>query len=383
MVDWHGKSLKIGELNIRVPIVQGGMGIGISGKKLAAAVADQGGVGVISSVAIGHLGIPLIDEEVAALAKERKESRNISVLRQEIRAAKKMTTGVLGVNIMVAITEFAQTAKAAVEEGIDIIFAGAGLPLDLPESLKDEGKTKLVPIISSAKAAALIAKRWMKKYQYIPDAFVLEGPAAGGHLGFSKEQIEDPKFQLESLIPEVLKEIRRIEEETGKEIPLIAGGGVFTGEDIHRIMALGASAVQIGTRFVVTEECDADISFKETYINCTQDDIAIIESPVGLPGRAFMNKFLSQAKEGEQHPKSCPRHCITNCAGKEAPYCISSALINACIGKQDQGFAFIGANGWRVKEITTVKKLFEELSAEFNKAMSESSQSKRIVSTNL
>lgn len=377
MIDWQGKSLKIGELNIRIPIVQGGMGIGISGRKLAAAVAEQGGLGVISSVAIGHLGIPLVNEDVMALAQKRKESKNISILRQEIRAAKEMTTGVLGVNIMVAITEFAQTAKAAVEEGIDVIFAGAGLPLDLPECLKDGGKTKLVPIISSAKAAALIAKRWMKKYQYIPDAFVLEGPKAGGHLGFSHEQIDDPKYQLEALIPEVLEEIGRIEEESGKSIPLIAGGGVFTGKDIHRILSLGASGVQIGTRFVATEECDADPSFKETYVNCSEDDIAIIESPVGLPGRALMNEFLSAAKAGDRRPQLCPRHCITNCARKEAPYCISSALINACLGRPEEGFAFIGANGWRVEKITTVKKLFEELTAEFNQAVSNRSESKQ------
>lgn len=369
MIDWHGPGLNIGDLHIRIPIVQGGMGIGVSGRRLAAAVAAQGGVGVLSSVGIGYIGIPLTDAHAIALAKQRNENKNISVLRQEIRAAKRMTKGVLGVNIMVAISEFAQTAKAAVEEGIDIIFAGAGLPLDLPECLKDGGRTKLVPIISSPRAAALITKRWMSKYKYCPDAFVLEGPKAGGHLGFSKEKTEDPASQLEALVPEVVREINKMEQEIGKEIPLIAAGGIFTGEDIHRMMALGAAGVQMGTRFVATEECDAAPAFKEAYVNCTQKDIALIESPVGLPGRALMNDFLREAKGGLHHPKSCPRHCIKTCDGEKAPYCISSALIHAYFGKFEKGFAFVGSNGWRVREITTVEKLFSELTREFNEAV--------------
>lgn len=269
---------------------------------------------------------------------------------------------------MVAISEFAQTAKVAVEEGIDIIFAGAGLPLDLPECLKEGGKTKLVPIVSSAKAAALITKRWMNRYQYSPDAFVLEGPQAGGHLGFSEEQTDDPAFQLEALVPDVLREIKKTEQETGKTIPLIAGGGIFTGKDIYRMMELGAAGVQMGTRFVATEECDADDAFKQAYVNCTQEDIALIKSPVGLPGRALMNKFLREAKAGLHHPKSCPRHCIKTCPEKEAPYCISSALINAYCGKTENGFAFVGSNGWRVREIVTVENLFKDLIREFNEA---------------
>jgi len=366
MFDWHGKGLKLGDLKLPTPIVQGGMGIGVSGKRLAAAVADQGGIGVISAVGLGFMGTPLTDTDVIAQAEKNGETRNISVLRQEIRKAKQMTTGVLGVNIMVAISEFAQTAKAAVEEGIDVIFAGAGLPLDLPECLKEGGRTKLVPIISSAKGAKLIAKRWISRHSYVPDAFVLEGPMAGGHLGFSKEQIEDPAYRLEALVPQVVEEVGKIEEQTGKTIPVIAGGGVYTGADIYRILSLGASGVQMATRFVATEECDADIAFKQAYVNCTKEDIGIIESPVGLPGRALMNGFLSEAKQGLRHPKVCPRHCIITCGEENAPYCISSALISAYYGKLDNGFAFIGANGYRIKEITTVEKLFSELAAEFD-----------------
>ena len=194
---------------------------------------------------------------------------------------------------------------------------------------------------------------------------------AGGHLGFSKEQIEDPAYRLEALVPQVVAEVRKIEEETGKTIPVIAGGGVYTGADIYKILSLGASGVQMATRFVATEECDADIAFKQAYVNCTEEDIGIIESPVGLPGRALMNNFLSEAKQGLRHPKVCPRHCITTCGEENAPYCISSALISAYYGKLDNGFAFIGANGYRIKEIITVEKLFSELAAEFDEEYSQ------------
>ncbi|WP_324822250.1 nitronate monooxygenase [Sinanaerobacter sp. ZZT-01] len=359
MFNWYGKGLRFGDLRIPTPIVQGGMGIGVSGRKLAIAVAESGGIGVISAVGLGYMGIPCEIEE------KKDESSNISILRQEIRKAKLATKGVLGVNIMVAISEFAETARAAVEEGIDIIFAGAGLPLNLPAALIEGSKTKLVPIVSSARTAKLIAKRWMSHYQYVPDGFVVEGPMAGGHLGFSKEQIDDPSYRLENLIPQVLEEVKRIEEDAKKEIPIIAAGGVYTGEDIYEMLNLGASGVQMATRFVVTEECDADLAFKQAYIDCKKEDIGIIESPVGLPGRAIINKFLLDAKKGLKSPINCSRHCIKTCQEEKSPYCISSALINAVHGKVENGFAFIGANGYRVDRILTVAQLFEELAEEF------------------
>ncbi len=359
MFDWYGKGLKFGELRLPTPIVQGGMGIGVSGRKLAVAVAEAGGVGVISAVGLGYLGIP------CEIEVKKEESRNISILRQEIRKAKLSTEGVLGVNIMVAISEFAETAKAAVEEGIDIIFAGAGLPLNLPAALIEGSKTKLVPIVSSARTAKLIAKRWMTHYQYAPDGFVVEGPMAGGHLGFSTEQINDPAYRLENLIPAIVEEAKRIEEDAKKEIPVIAAGGVYTGEDIYTMLKLGASGVQMATRFVATEECDADPAFKQAYIDCTKEDIGIIESPVGLPGRAIINRFLSDAKKGLKNPPNCTRHCIKTCKEEKSPYCISSALINAVHGKIENGFAFIGANGYRIDRISTVKELFEELAEGF------------------
>ena len=364
-VNWPGKGFAIGDLQIPVPVVQGGMGIGVSARRLAVAVARQGGIGVMSAVGMGYLNIP------CEIEPQEVENRNITIMRQEIRKARKETDGVLGVNIMVAIREFAETATAAIEEGIDVIFAGAGLPLNLPSYLKDGSKTKLVPIISSAKAARLIAKRWMTKYNYVPDAFVLEGPKAGGHLGFSAEQIDHPDYQLEALIPQVAEAVREIEAETGKTIPIIAGGGIFTGTDIYEALSLGADAVQMATRFVATEECDADEAFKQAYVNCTKDDIDIIESPVGLPGRAIRNEFLVKAKRGLKHPKVCARHCITTCKEEASPYCISSALLNAVHGRLEEGFAFIGANGYRIQSVTTVPALLQELADGYRERMAQ------------
>lgn len=352
---WPGQGFAIGDLKVPVPIVQGGMGIGVSGRNLAVAVASQGGVGVISAVGMGYMGLP------REIEPQEGESSNITILRQELRKARQQTSGVLGVNIMVAFREFTEAARAAIEEGVDVIFAGAGLPLNLPSCLTEQARTKLVPIVSSAKAARLIAKRWISKYNYAPDAFVLEGPKAGGHLGFSIEELSDPDHQLEVLLPQVVEAAREIGQQAGKEIPVIAAGGVYTGADIYEMQQLGASAVQMATRFVATEECDADDAFKQAYVDCKKEDIAIIESPVGLPGRAILNDFLTQAKAGLKRPKVCARHCITTCKEEASPYCISSALLYALHGRLDQGFAFIGANGYRVDRILTVPALLQEL----------------------
>lgn len=362
---WPDKEFAIGDLQIPVPIVQGGMGIGVSARNLAVAVANQGGIGVMSAVGMGYLNIP------CEIEPHEGDSRNITIMRQEIRKARQQTNGVLGVNIMVAIHEFTETATAAIEEGIDVIFAGAGLPLNLPSCLKEGSKTRLVPIISSAKAVKLIAKRWMTKYNYVPDAFVLEGPKAGGHLGFTAEQIDNPAYQLEVLIPQVVEAVREIEKETGKRIPVIAGGGIFSGADIYEAFELGADAVQMATRFVATEECDANEAFKQAYVNCKKEDIGIISSPVGLPGRAIQNEFLAQAKAGRKHPKVCARHCITTCKEEASPYCISSALLNAVHGRLEEGFAFIGANGYRIEQITTVPELIQELADGYRLCMAE------------
>ncbi len=356
MVHFDCKPLQIGNLTVPVPIVQGGMGIGISLSGLAAAVANEGGLGVISAAGIGLL---------RKYSGDPGKIDNVKALKEEIRAAREKTKGVLGVNIMVALSDFAELAKAAIEEGIDVIFAGAGLPLNLPEFAGKDCKTKLVPIVSSAKAVKVISKWWKDKYNYIPDAFVVEGPKAGGHLGFKREQIEDPDYQLEKLVPQVLEAIRPLEEESGRSIPLIAAGGIFTGADMKRILALGAGGVQMATRFVATDECDADLAFKQAYVNCKKEDIEIIQSPVGMPGRAIRNEFLEAVSQGGKRPASCPFHCISTCKQETSPYCISVALINACKGRLKDGFAFIGANGYRIQEIISVKQLFQDLALEY------------------
>ncbi len=364
MCNWNGKTLAFGDLKVSVPIVQGGMGIGVSGKNLASAVANAGGIGVISAVGLGYAH--KVNRENSEVVK--KESVNIIALRDEIREARKMTKGVLGVNIMVAISEFKETVKVAIEEGIDIIFAGAGLPLNLPSFIDEKVKTKLVPIISSGKAAKLIAKSWYSKHGYIPDGFVVEGPLAGGHLGFKTDDLQKEEFQLDNLVKDVVKVTKDLEEQYGKKIPVIAGGGIYTGEDIFKIMELGASGAQMATRFVATEECDASLAFKEAYVNCKKEDIGIIKSPVGLPGRAIVGKFLKSVEQGNENPKTCPWDCIKTCKKEDSPYCISKALINSFKGNMDRGFAFIGANGYRVDKIVKVKELVAELQNDFLKA---------------
>ncbi|MGI6084567.1 MAG: NAD(P)H-dependent flavin oxidoreductase [Acetivibrionales bacterium] len=360
MFSFNGLSLKIGELTARIPIIQGGMGVGISLSRLASAVADCGGIGVISAAGIG-----MLEKDFARNFLEA----NLRALRNEIRKAKEKTKGILGVNIMVAMSNFAEMVKTAIEEKIDIIFAGAGLPLSLPSFLGEERGTKLVPIVSSARAIGLIAKKWIKKYDYVPDAVVVEGPMAGGHLGFSNEQLTNSEFALERLVVEVADEVKKIEDETGKSIPVIAGGGLYTGDDIYRITRIGASGVQMATRFVTTDECDASDDFKKSYISCKKEDIVIINSPVGMPGRAIINDFLRDVEKGLKKPYKCPFHCIETCDFKKSPYCIALALMNAKMGKFEHGFAFAGVNAHRANEIIPVEKLMKTLAQEYNEAI--------------
>ncbi|WP_320170579.1 nitronate monooxygenase family protein [Maridesulfovibrio sp.] len=351
--------LKIGDLVAKVPVIQGGMGVGISLSGLASAVAKEGGIGVIAAAMIGLTSKNSYKDQAKA---------HIETLAEEIRKAKEMTSGILGVNIMVALSNFADMVSTSVKEGADVIFSGAGLPLDLPKYLTEGAKTKLVPIVSSGRAATIICKKWISKFDYIPDAFVVEGPMAGGHLGFKREQIDDPLFALEKILPEVIKAVKPFEEQTGKTIPVIAAGGVYTGEDICKYLHMGAAGVQMGTRFVATHECDADEKFKQAYVTSTKEDMAIIQSPVGLPGRAVNNDFLKAVSSGQKSPFKCPFHCIKSCKVEQSPYCIASALINAQRGKLKNGFAFAGSNAWKTEKIITVKQLFTDLKAEFDKA---------------
>lgn len=353
--------LKIGNLVAKIPIIQGGMGVGISLSSLASAVAEEGAIGVIAAAMIG-----INEPDVAANAEEA----NVRALRREIRKAKEKTQGILGVNIMVALTNFAEMVRTSVEEGIDVIFSGAGLPLDLPKYLKEGINTKMVPIISSARAAKIICKKWLSKFNYAPDAFVVEGPLAGGHLGFKAEQLEDPQCRLEHIVPEVIEAVRPFEQQSGQSIPVVAAGGVYTGADICRYLQMGAAGVQMGTRFVVTHECDAALEFKQAFLDATKDDLTIIKSPVGMPGRAIRNRFLQDVSEGKRKPFKCPYHCVTTCDHKKSPYCIAFALMHAKKGNLKHGFAFAGENVYRVDKIISVRELIASLREEYAAACS-------------
>lgn len=348
--------MKIGNLEIAIPVIQGGMGVGISLSGLASAVANEGGAGIISSAGLGLLYKNFSADYLEA---------SINGLKEEIRKAREKTTGVIGVNVMVAMTNFADMVKTAIAEKVDILIAGAGLPLDMPSFLQKESKTKLVPIVSSARAAKILCEKWKANYDYLPDAVIVEGPKAGGHLGFKEEQIFDSNYALEKLVPEIVNELKPFEEKYGQQIPLIAAGGIYTGQDIKKIMDLGASGVQMGTRFVTTDECDASPDFKQTYIDSTEKDIEIIKSPVGMPGRAILSSFIDKVRAGKKQPKACPFKCIRTCDISKSPYCIIIALMNALKGNFEAGYAFAGSNAFRATRIFSVKEVFQSLMMEY------------------
>lgn len=353
-------ALTIGDLTVKLPIIQGGMGVSVSLSGLASAVANEGGIGVIAAAMIGMSESNILSDP---------QNADITALRKEIRQARSRTNGRLGVNIMVALTNYSDLVKTAIDEQIDMIISGAGLPLDLPKYLRDTSHPKLVPIVSSGRAATLLCKKWAK-LDHLPDAFIVEGPMAGGHLGLKREQIFDPNFALEKLIPEVLDAVKPFAEQYHANIPVIAAGGIYTGADIHKFLQMGAAGVQMATRFVGTHECDADIAFKQTYIKAKEEDIVIIDSPVGLPGRAIRNAFLDAVSQGKKIPFACPYQCVTTCEYTSSPYCIASALINAKKGRLTHGFAFCGQNAYRVDRIVSVKELIATLQAEFDAAVS-------------
>ncbi len=354
------KSLKIGNLTIPTPIIQGGMGVGISLSGLASAVANQGGVGVISAAGLGVIYNNL---------SSKYNEASILGLREELRKAREASKGVIGVNIMVAMSNFADMVKTSIAEKADIIFSGAGLPLNLPSFLTKDSETKLVPIVSSARAAKLLCNKWFSGYNYIPDAIVVEGPKAGGHLGYDAKDLDSPDHSLEQIVKEVVEAVNEFGSAHQCHIPVIAGGGIYTGEDIRSILSLGAEGVQMGTRFVTTDECDADMAFKQSYIDATEGDIEIIQSPVGMPGRAIHSTFLERVKSGLTLPKSCPFDCIKTCKVERSPYCIMLALYNAFKGKLERGYAFAGSNAWRADRIMSVKELMTSLRTEYDKAV--------------
>jgi len=353
-------ALRIGNWKADIPIVQGGMGVGISLSGLASAVANAGGIGVIATAGIGQFEPDL---------KTNFKEANKRALRKEIQKTKARTDGIIGINIMVALSDFDDLVQCAVEEEANVLFIGAGLPIRLPESLPLDklGRlpTKFVPIVSSAKAAKIIFRSWAKQFNHIPDAVVVEGPLAGGHLGFKKEHIDNPDYALEKILPEVISVVKPYEERFDKNVPVIAAGGIYTGADIHKFMQLGAQGVQMGTRFVATCECDASQEFKDTYLNCRKEDIVIIDSPVGLPGRAIQDVFLERVLSGAKETFKCPWKCLRTCDFKNVPYCIALALASAKKGDLENGFAFAGANTYRVDKIISVKELIEILTEEY------------------
>lgn len=350
--------LQIGNITADIPIVQGGMGVRVSLSSLASAVAEEGGIGTISSIGLG-------DMEVSRNEYERVSRE---ALEREIRKAKSMTNGHIAVNFMGVLSNADDLITAAVREGIKIIVYGAGLPIRLP-SLVEDSSVHLLPIVSSARVAELILRVWDKRYERTADAIILEGPLAGGHLGFSEEQLYQPeKYSLENLLPEVLETIKVYEDKYGKKIPVIAAGGIFNGKDIARMLSLGASGVQMGTRFVCTEECDVSQEFKQSYLDAKEEDIAIIKSPVGMPGRAIQNKFLKDLEIKGKLKIKCPYRCLSVCKVSEAKYCIALALVNSYFGDVDHGLIFCGQNAYRCDKIVTVKELISDLLAELEAA---------------
>ena len=353
------RQLKIGERIAQKSILQGGMGIGISLGNLAGAVAKCGGVGMISAAQIGFRE-PDFDENT--------EEANVRAMHQEYEKARQTAPeGVIGFNIMVAMRHYERYVREAVQAGADLIVSGAGLPMDLP-ALTGKAKTALAPIVSSERSARLILKYWDRKYHRLPDLVVIEGPLAGGHLGFSTEQLieymQEKKKNFDEEVKRILDTVKEFAEKAQKYIPVALAGGISSREQAEHAFRLGVDAIQVATRFVTTEECDADIRYKRTYLQAQEEDIVITKSPVGMPGRAILNPFLKKIQNGEQiRPEKC-HGCLKHCKPAEIPYCITDALIHAAKGEVDEALLFCGAEAWKAQKIQTVEEVIRELLGE-------------------
>lgn len=347
------KGIKLGNKTSKYPIIQGGMGVGVSMHRLAGTVSKEGGIGIISTADIGYQEEDFNKNPLMA---------NLRAIGKEIKLARKIAgeDKILGVNIMVALKNYSEIVKECVKEKIDLIVSGAGIPKDLPEYIKGSN-TKIAPIVSSLRCCKLIVKHWINKYNYVPDMMVIEGPEAGGHLGFSNEELnEENKPKLEDITVEIVEYINQIEKETGKRIPVISAGGIWDKNDINKFLELGAAGVQMATRFVATEECDASMEFKQAYINATKENIKIIKSPVGMPGRALNNAFIKKTENEKCKIDKC-YSCIKTCNVLNTPYCITKALINSVKGNTNEGLIFCGSNVDKIKKIVSVHDLMEEL----------------------
>lgn len=340
-------------MTAKIPLIQGGMGVGISLSSLAGSVALNGGIGVISSAQIGFRD---------AMWEEHPIETNLRVLKEEIRKAKEIAMGgIIGVNIMVASRFYEKYVRTAVEAGADLIISGAGLPVNLPEFVKN-AKTKIAPIVSSLKSFEVISKYWKKKYNRQPDMVVIEGPLAGGHLGFRKDELEDiEKLQYNEEVKRIIDRVHEIDP----SIPVVAAGGIYEGADAVPYMEMGADGVQVATRFVTTYECDADIHYKEAYLQAKEKDIVIVKSPVGMPGRAIRNSFLEHAEKGSISKGKC-HQCLEKCNPAEIPYCITDALISAAKGDTDHGLIFCGTNAYKAKKLEHVADIMKEFEEELS-----------------
>lgn len=343
--------LKIGDLVAKIPIIQGGMGVGVSLSNLAGNVAKHGAIGVISAAHPGYLEE---DFETNTL------SANIRGLTKHIKKAKEISSnGIIGVNVMVAMNNYIEHVKTAIEAGADLIISGAGLPLNLPDITKGSS-IKIAPIVSSSKAARIILTYWKKHFNKTADAVIVEGPLAGGHLGFKKDKIDEETNSFDKNVQSVIEEVKNFENEFNKTIPVVVAGGVFTHEDMMKYLNIGASGVQVATPFVATHECDAHINFKNAFVNCKKEDIELTISPVGMPGRAIKNKLTETLKTQKVKITKC-YNCLIPCNPTSTPYCISSALIKAVKGDVENGLVFCGANAYRINKLSSVKEILNKL----------------------
>lgn len=365
------KPLKLGEREARLPLIQGGMGVGISLGGLAGAVAREGGVGIISTAQIGFREPDFDRDSLGA---------NLRAVKKELDRARAIAPeGVIGFNIMVASRCYEEYVKATVAAGADIIISGAGLPMDLPKAVAEaareagrETEPALASIVSTEKAARVVLRYWDKKYKRMPDLLVVEGPLAGGHLGFTREQldqfVEPGQAASEEISPAYEEEIRAIfktvlsfEEKYETRIPVALAGGIDNRERARKAFDLGADAIQVASRFVTTEECDADIRYKEAYIRAGKEDIVIVKSPVGMPGRAIRNRFMERVMGGEKIPHSPCHRCLHTCNPAEIPYCITDALVSAAKGDVENALLFCGAGAWKADRIETVREVIQSL----------------------
>lgn len=347
--------LKIKNIEAKLPVIQGGMGVGISLGGLAGAVAKEGGIGVISAAQIGFRE-PDFDQDT--------KGANLRAIRKEYEKARTIAPeGIIGFNLMVAMRHYEEYVREVIDAGADMIISGAGLPMELPR-LAEGSDVKLAPIVSTEKSAKVILRYWDKKYKRMPDLLVIEGPEAGGHLGFTEEQLKEYNGNYDQEVIRILNLVRQYEEEFGCRIPTALGGGIENRRQAAHAFSLGVDAIQVATRFVTTEECDADIRYKEAYIQADREDITIVKSPVGMPGRAIMNPFMRRVMAGEQIPHSPCHGCLHKCDPTKIPYCITDALIHAAKGEVDDALLFCGAYAYKAKRLETVKEVIDSLLTE-------------------